>query len=202
MRPTSPRFPVVRIPSRRSIAVALLAVLTAVGVHRTTASATAALEEYGAAAPVVVVRRDLPIGHQLAAGDLDLVDRPMAHRPADAFDDVPIGAVVTREVRAGDVLTARDLSAVGRSGPGALIPEGWRAVVVAEPTVLPVAPGQRVDVVAVHEPGIGSGRVLVDGAVVVATDGRGEVTVAVPVDAVPTVVGALVGGVVTLALVG
>lgn len=201
MRPTAPRFPVVRIPTRRTLVAAGLAVTVAIGVLRLTSSATATIDEYGPTVAVAVARRDLAVGHEIGIGDVDVVDRPTAHLPVGALDHVAPGTVVVQPVAAGEPVTASRLGA-GRHGAAALIPADWRAVVVPTRGVLPVEVGQRVDVVAVTDPESGRAAVIVGGAVVVATDGRGEVTVAVPDAAVPAVVGALVGGVVTLALAG
>lgn len=103
-----------------------------------------AQQTWGTTATVAVVERDVAAGGALGPDDVRLVSRPLAFLPADAVTE-PVQEidVATRDLRAGDVLTVRDLG----SATGALeLDEGYRAVSVPrESRMPPVVPGDRVD---------------------------------------------------------
>lgn len=204
MRPAPARFPVFRPPPRRLVAVVVLAILVGLVVHRTVADATATVERYGPAAPVAVVRRDVPAGARLRAGDVRFESRPVAHVPADAVTTDPDGERARVDLTAGEVLVASRLAGGDGSSAAALVPDGWRAVPIPMfDAELPAVVGDRVEIIGSFDPALTSrpSRVLVGDALVVdvADD---AVTVAMPAPDVTDVAFALVNGIVLLALVG
>ncbi len=206
MRPAPARFPVLARPSRRALAAGLLAVLAGLLAHGLVTRARQEAAAWGPGVPAWVATVDLDAGDVLAPGDAVLVDRPGAAVPGAAVGDDPTGRTATAALAAGEVVLATRLAGPGATGPGALVPDGWRAVAVAQHDgVLPLEPGDVVDVVAALGPGAGSGGggavVVAAGAVVVHVAEDATVAVAVPAGAVPRLAAALVSGVVRLALV-
>ena len=205
MRPTPARFPILRPPPLRLVLVLLVAVVVGLVVHRTTADAAAVTARLGQTTPVVVVQRAVAPGEQLEGGDVALTHRPVAHVPDGAVTDDPTGRTVRTALEPGEVLLGSRLGDADRSGPAALVPEGWRAVAVPVVDVaLPAHPGDLVDVVASFDPTL----VARDPSLVVAADAvvvdvdDDAITVAVPRSRVTEVAFALTNGVVLLALVG
>lgn len=205
MRPTPARLPILRPPPLRLVLVLLAAIVVGLVVYRTTAGAAAVTARLGRTTPVVVVQRAVAPGQQLEAGDVALVHRPVAHVPEGAVAEDPTGRTVRSALEPGEILVRTRLGDVDRSGPAALVPEGWRAVAVPVVDVaLPVDPGDLVDVVASFDPTL----VARDPSLVVAADAvvvdvdDDAVTVAVPRSRVTEVAFALTNGVVLLALVG
>ena len=205
MRPTPARFPILRPPPLRLVLVLLAAVLVGLVVHRTTAAAAAVTAHLGRTTPVVVVQRAVAAGARLEPGDVAITHRPIAHVPDGAVTDDPTGRTVRTTLRAGEVLVRPRLADADRSGPAALVPEGWRAVAVPVVDVaVPAQPGDLVDVVASFDPTL----VARDPSLVVAADAvvvdvaDEAVTVAVPRSRLTEVAFALTNGVVLLALVG
>ena len=205
MRPAPARFPILRPPPLRLVLVVLLAAVVGMAVHRTTARAAAVTAQLGETTPVAVAQRDVAVGDQLQPGDVDLVERPLAHVPPGAVTHDPTGETAREPLHAGQVVVAPNLAAEGRSGAAALVPEGWRAVAV--PVIdapLPARRGDLVDVVASFDPTLverdASRLVAAGGVVVEVTDEA--VTVAVPAARVTDVAFALANGIVTLALAG
>lgn len=205
MRPSPSRFPILRPPPLRLVAVALLAVVVGLGVHRTTSEASAAAARLGETTVVAVARQAVAAGEEIGAGDVELVSRPIAHLPDGAVTVDPVGRTVRSAVHTGEVLVEDRLAGSERAGAGALVPAGWRALAV--PVIeapVPVAPGDVVDVVASFDPSL----VERDPSIVVATDAvvvdvaDDAVTVAVPRSRLTHVAFALANGVVTLALIG
>ena len=205
MRPTPARFPILRPPPLRLVLVLLVAVLVGLVVHRTTADAAAVTARLGQTTPVVVVQRPVAPGEQLEPGDVAVVPRPIAHVPRGAVTEDPTGRTVRSAVEPGEVLVRSRLGDADRSGAGALVPQGWRAVAVPVVDVaVPARPGDLVDVVASFDPTLVArdpSLVVAADAVVVAVDDD-AVTVAVPRSRVTEVAFALTNGVVLLALVG
>lgn len=205
MRPHPPRFPVLRPPPRRLVAVVLLALVVGIVVHRAVATAAARAQALGRMTTVAVAATDLDAGATIEAGDVDLVERPAAHLPADAVADDPTGSSLRSAMTSGEIVVSHRLAGEGRSGPAALVPEGWRAIAI--PVVdapVPATPGDLVDVIASFDP---SSTVrdpsLVIAADAVVVDVAGDaVTVAVTRARVTEVAFALANGIVTLALVG
>lgn len=204
MRPAPARFPIIALPSRRTVAVVLLAVVAATIVWRITARASATAAALGTTTPVWVAEQSLDAGEVIEPGDVVLAERPRAFVPRDAVDDDPTGLSARAGIAAGEVVVDDRVAEHG-DGPAALIPSGWRGVAVptyeARP---PVEPGSLVDVVVTVDPALGDGGgVLVADAVVIHVDENGDtVTVAVPADDVPALAAAQIAGVVTLALSG
>ena len=205
MRPDPARFPVLRPPSPRLVVVVLLAVLVGLVVHRTTAGAAEVAARLGQTASVAVVQREVAAGETIEPGDVELSARPVAHLPRGAVTDDPTGSTVTQTLHPGEVVVTDRLAVDGRAGPAALVPAGWRAVVV--PVIdapIPTRPGDLVDVIASFDPTL----VERDPSLVVAADAvvvdvtEDAVTVAVPRSRVTQVAFALTNGIVTLALVG
>jgi pilus assembly protein CpaB len=138
-------------PTRRSLRLAL-ARRRRLAVAGCLAAAAAATVHALAPAPpptvaVWVASRDLPAGHQLAAGDVSAGAWPPSARPAGAVAD-PVGATLAGPVRRGEPVTdARLLGAGLLTGQ----PAGTVAVAVrlADPGGLAgVSVGERVDVLA------------------------------------------------------
>lgn len=205
MRPHPARFPILRPPPLRLVVVVTLAVLVGAFVHRTTASAAAEAAALGETVPVAVATRGLDAGNMIDDGDVELVERPVAHIPDDAVGDDPTGTALRAPVGRGEILTANRLAGDGRSGAAALVPDDWRAIAIpvidAPP---PAAPGDLVDVIASFDPAM-SAR---DPSLVIAADAvvvdvaDDAITVAVTRARVTEVAFALANGIVTLALVG
>ncbi len=204
-RPRPPRYPMLRPPPVRLVAVALLALFAAAVVHRATASAAEAADALGATQTVAVAQRYIAVGAEIGHGDVALVDRPIGHVPADAVVEDPTGRTARAAVGAGEILVAARLAGEGRSGAAALVPEGWRALPV--PTIdtpVPVEPGDLVDVIASFDPSVvpdDPSRFVATDAVVVDVSDE-AVTVAVTPSRTTAVAHALANGIVTLALVG
>ncbi len=204
MRPAPARLPILRRPPARVVGALLLAVVTALAVHRVTSTAEATVERWGTTAVVWVATDELPVGQVVSPGDVTRQRRPAGHVPGGATGSDPAGRLVREHVAAGEVLTDRRLGDGDALGVAALVPDGWRALAVPlHDATLPVEPGHRVDVVAAGDPGAGggpAGAVVAAGALVVHVAEDGTVTVAVPSDRVTRVAAALVGTAVTLAL--
>jgi len=107
--------------------------------------------DVGAPMAVAVITRDLPRGATLTADTVRDATVPAAFVPPTAVTSAAdaLGRVLAADVAGGEVLTRTRLAG-SASGPiAALVPPGFRAVVV--PTALPadpVRPGDLVDVLA------------------------------------------------------
>ncbi len=174
--------------ARRRWLTASVALAAAVTLGGTTMSSLRAVEaeraRWGDTAPAVRARHDLGVGDVIGPDDVEQVTWPVAVLPADVLDQPPIGAIARRPIDEGAVLTDDDVSL---AGPLAVVPAGWRAVTVRRDvlTGLPVAPGDRLEVVA-------AGRVLAPGVLVALVDGGA--LVAVPAEAAPAVADAALLG--------
>ena len=205
MRPAPARFPILRRPPLRLVLVVLAALLMGSLVHRTTAAASEVTARLGRTTVVAVARRPVSAGATIAPGDIVMTARPAAHLPDGAVTDDPTGETATHALHRGEVVVALRVAGGGRSGPAALVPEGWRAVAV--PVVdapVPARPGDHVDVIASFDPTLvdrDPSLVVAADAVVVDVDDE-AITVAVPRSRVTDVAFALTNGIVTLALVG
>lgn len=141
---------------------AALAALTAGG------TAYAALDRPAAdAVPVLVAARELPVGHRLTAGDVQVRDLPAQAVPTGALTDsgTVLDGRVVAPLAEGEPVTSLDLRT---SALLAGQPAGTLAVFLplAEPAVAAaLGAADRVDV---HSPVDGS--VVVDGALVLRTD--------------------------------
>ncbi len=205
MRPRPSRFPVLRPPPRRLVVVVLVAIIVGTTVYRITSTASSRAAALGASRVVAVVVDDLAAGDVIELGDVEMLDRPVAHLPDDPVVDDPTGLAVRVSMTAGEVLTIGRVAGGDRTGAAALIPEGWRAVTIPViDAVVPAQPGDLVDVIASFDPTL-SAR---DSSLVIAADAvvvdvaEDAVTVAVTRPRVTEVAFALANGIVTLALVG
>jgi pilus assembly protein CpaB len=109
---------------------------------------------------VVVAEMDLPVGAEIRAENLRLVDWPAASRPEGAFADPKEleGKVVSTRIYRLEPLLRAKLANAGAAGAGlsALLPPGMRAAAVRVDDVVGVAgfihPGDSVDVIATLRP--------------------------------------------------
>lgn len=213
LRPLRARLPRRAIPV---LVVALaLTVLTAGVVRATLARADAAAAAYGTTRPVVVATGEVAVGDPVDATVAEVRPLPLALVPTGALDVVPDGRRALVALSPGEVVLDRRVSGSDAAGPAALLGADERAVPipVAVPG-LPLAPGDRVDVVAGGVPGGGlDGDLPVGPAdpMVVATDVQvlvvddadpadTVVVVALPRTVAPTVAAALTAGPLVLAL--
>lgn len=203
-RPAPARFPIISLPSRRTVAVAALALVCASVVWRITSHASATAAALGTTTEVWVAETAVAAGDVIDAEDVVATERPQAFVPPRAVRDDPVGLTARQTIAEGEVVVADRVAEHG-DGAAALVPAGWRGVAVptyeARP---PVQPGSLVDVVVTVDPAFGDGGgLLVADAVVVHVDDAGDtVTVAVPSDDVAALAAAQIAGVVTLALSG
>jgi hypothetical protein len=150
-----------------------LALAAAVQLHTRARQLDAATRAWGDTVTVWVATADLAPGDPVSA---QAVAYPSALTAPGRLDRDPTGLVAVQHIGTGDVVRMVD---VGRAGLD-LLPREWRGVSIAvDSAALALAPGTRVDVVAV-------GALVVGDAVVVAV-ADGTVTVGVPADAAPAV---------------
>jgi pilus assembly protein CpaB len=104
--------------------------------------------------PVVVAAVDLPVGAELRAENLTVVDWPIGSVPEGAFvaPKELEGKIVAIRVYRREPLLAPKLAGAGNGGLSALLPAGMRAAAVRVDDVVGVAgfvqPGDSVDVIA------------------------------------------------------
>ena len=110
--------------------------------------------------PVVVAASDLPLGSELTADDVKVIDWPASSVPADAISDPKeaIGrGLVMAVVQYEPILPLKLVSKEAGAGLPPVIPPGLRAVSVRVNEVIGVAgyvvPGTRVDVLTTINPG-------------------------------------------------
>ena len=148
-----------------------LALVAGCQLHTTAQQLDAATRAWGESVTVWVATADLAPGDPVAA---QATAFPSALAAPGRLDRDPTGLVAVQHIGAGDVVRVVD---IGRAGLD-LLPREWRGVSIAvDSAALTLAPGTRVDVVAV-------GALVVADAVVVAV-ADGAVTVGVPADAAP-----------------
>jgi hypothetical protein len=150
-----------------------LALVTAVQLRTRAQQLDTATRAWGDTVTVWVATADLAPGDPVSA---QAVAYPSALTAPGRLDRDPVGLVALQHIGIGDVVRMVD---VGRSGLD-LLPREWRGVsITVDSAALALAPGTRVDVVAVG--------VLVVGDAVVVAVADGTVTVGVPADAAPAV---------------
>ena len=175
--------------------VAVLALGTAVAVGGMLQRAEAARVAWGRGTATAVVSRDLPAGHLIGPGDVEVVDLPPAARPDDALAEAPLGTALTRPVFSGEPLVAGRVGLVGAGPVAAAVPAGHRGVALplAEATPL-LELGDRVELRAVvlDELGLTSARLVGAGEVIGVTEGA--LTVAVPAAQADAVVEGIAAG--------
>ena len=195
-------------PGVRRLAVAVLALATALTVTSTLGAADAARDRWGPSRPVAVAARDLAPGDVVDATAIERRHLPESLVAEESLATGPEGAVVRHPILAGEPLVAERLAPHGLSGAAALVPPGHRAVAVpAGPAGMPpLTNGDLVDVVTVLPPGLEPGDEepafpLVEGAPVVDVGDR-AVTIAVPAADAARVAWALSNGTIVLVLAG
>ena len=204
------RSPLVFRVLRRRTSAWLLALLVGAAVAAIVSDAEADRRAWGRRAAVVVALRDLEAGEELAPGDVDLRERPVAVVPAGALRALPLGRRLAADVVAGEALVGERLAREGAGSTGARL-DGDAAVTVplggAPP---PLAVGDRVDVLAPaarsadpwSEPGAGSPdgvEVVARGAEVLALQ-EGHATLRVARGEVDATAAAVLAGTLTLVL--
>jgi Flp pilus assembly protein CpaB len=148
----------------------------------------------------------VPPGGRLDETNTALAQRARAELPDGAVTDVPVGAIAVDALVPGEVVVASRLAPAGLSPAAALLPAGTRGVAVpAGTTAMPLAVGDRVDVVAMLPFDLagpeGAAAVVAADATVVQV-GEESVLVAVPEPDVPALARALAEGAVQLVLRG
>jgi Flp pilus assembly protein CpaB len=174
-------------------AAAVVALVTATTVLGTLSSLRHQDAAFGALHRVVVARRDLAVGTRIGAADLS-TRRIRGEAPErDALTAAQaVGQVVRVPLLRGATVTGRHVVASARTGLGAVVPAGRRAVrLVVEHGLRPQV-GDVVDVLATFDPATVGGNgdptiVLAPAVPVVAVDAAGDAgdTVAVTVLVTP-----------------
>ena len=194
------RLFVARRPLVHWLLIATAAAVTAAFILDRAAAADAARERWGDTRTVVVATVDLRPGQRIGAADTRTENWPIALVPADALSALPDDAVVAASIGRGEPVARRRLGRAGAGPIASRLPAGTRGLSVPVGDTPPVVePGDRVDIVAA-DLGVGP-RVVATDAEVVAVDAR-SVVVAVAVDELGAVAGALVAGSVVLAVSG
>jgi Flp pilus assembly protein CpaB len=180
--------------------VGLLAAATAGLIVQRIGALDAARRSWGDMRTVLVVRRPLAAGHRLEPDDTKAERWPVALLPDDAVSTVALGTVVAVPVAPGEPLVRRRLGR-GDAGPVAgRLPPGTRGVAIPlGDAVVPVQPGDRVDVVAASSTPGAPGEIVAVGAPVI-TASDTVVLAAVRLDEVGAVAGAMANGDVLLVI--
>ena len=171
------------------LAVLLLGAAAGLVVADAIAGVEAARRSWGATRPVLVAADDVAPG-QVLADHVEVRTRPGPMVPTGAVEELPPAATARQRIAAGEMVMAHDVAAT--DGPQALIPEGWRAVAVAELVPSGAAVGDEVTAAS-------GGIVVADAGLVVAQLAE-SVLVAVPADVAAQVAHAAVTGELTLLL--
>jgi len=195
-----------RSPVPYWLAVAAVALVTALAVSEAMGRAHAEAARYGSARTVLVAARDVALGDEVGAGDVVVRRLPAALVPQGAVGDPAEahGRTVVVPLFAGEPVLRRHLAPWGRRGVAALLPPGTRGITVpAGAAAGRLSRGDTVDVLATFDPAAAQGQ---EPTFAVATaapivDVRGEsVTVAVDPDEAKRVAFAITHGAVTLAV--
>lgn len=189
-----------RTPFTFWLAVAGLALVTAIVVGGALNRVSALAARYGPLRPVVVAARPVERGMALAAADLEVRSLPSAFLPPDAVGSAEDlwGRAPAVPLVPGQPVLRGHLAPEGLRGAAALLPPGARAVAVPADGVAPtLRVGDLVDVLVTlgDEPTLA---VAVDALVVEA--GEGFASVAVSPEISRAVAYAVANGSVTLAL--
>lgn len=165
LRPLRPRLPRRALPWY--LAAVTLTVLTAVFTHGALQRAAAAEAAYGETRRVVVATGAVAAGDAISSAVATVRTLPMAVVPDGALEAMPRRRRTLVALSPGEILLSRRLSGSDAAGPAGLLAPDERAVPVpvAVPG-LPLAPGDRVDLVAGGAPGGG-----IDGDLPVAPSG-------------------------------
>lgn len=149
-----------RSPLTYWLAVGGLALLTTVTISGLLGRARTEAARYGSPKAVVVATRDVGVGDEVRAGDVEVRSLPSALVPAGAMGDVAQarGRVAVVPVFDGQVVVRRQLAPWGLSGAAALLPPGKRGIsVAAGPAAAKLSKGDMVDVLATFDPAAGGG---------------------------------------------
>jgi Flp pilus assembly protein CpaB len=191
---------VARWPALYWTVVAILAAVPAVVVGLQLTEARRARDGWRDRQPVLVASRSIAPGEALTGADVERREWPRALLPAGSLTELPTSAVAAAPIAAGEPLVAERLGRPAVSATASLVPMGARAVAVARGTApLPLAVGDRVDVVAAIAPDVGD--VVATDALVVFVD-PGTVVVAVTTAEVPATAAAAAADSAVLALSG
>lgn len=136
--------------SRRRRATAFaLAVVVALGVHRSVTSADAARREWSDVRTVLTLRRALDAGGRVTSGAVVVRRVPSAAVPDDALDALPEGATAAVSLDRGSVLARSLLADRSSSRTARALPPGHVGLVVRTGELPRLAVrGDRVDVIA------------------------------------------------------
>lgn len=183
-----------------------LAVLTGTTVSRLADRAASQSSRYGPPRQTVVALRRVEPGRAIRAADVAVRSLPATLVPRDALRSAPTGRTAIAPLFPGQVIVAAQVAPAGRSGIGALLDAGQRAVAVPTGGMSPpLRVGDVVDVLATFDPDAAAGKdptfAVAEGATVLAV-GDDAVTVAVSPAGAARVAYAITAGVVTLALSG
>jgi Flp pilus assembly protein CpaB len=191
---------VARWPPLYWTVVATLAAVPAVVVGLQLTEARRARDGWRDRQPVIVASRSIAPGEELTRADVERREWPRALLPAGSLTELPEPAVAAAPIAAGEPLVAERLGRPAVSATASLVPMGARAVALARgPAPLPLAVGDRVDVVAAAAPDVGD--VVATDALVVFVD-PGTVVVAVTTAEVPATAAAAAADSAVLALSG
>ena len=183
----------------------VVALATAALVGRLVADAERERSRWGPTRATLVTTTDVAGGERLEPDDVTVRMLPAALVPDDALRALPAGAVAAIDLHRGEAVLPGRLAGAGSSAVAARLPAGTRGVAVPDGSGLPLEIGDRVDILATFDPGLGDEGeptfpVARRAAVVHVTDRA--VTVAVDDGVAPRVVYALAAGSVTLVLSG
>ena len=144
-----------RLPSLYWLAVAAVAMLTALFVSQLVGRAQAEAARYGRLRPVLVATRDVPLGHALSTADAEVRRLPAALVPSSALPSAAggEGRTVVVALFEGEPVLRGHLAPWGRRGVAALLPPGTRGLTVpAGAAASHLARGDVVDVLATFDP--------------------------------------------------
>ena len=195
-----------RSPSLYWLAVAAVAVVTALAVSQLVGRARAEAARYGRLRPVVSATRDAPAGRALSGADVEVRRLPAALVPEGALTSTADanGRTVVVALFAGEPVLRRHLAPWGKRGVAALLPPGTRGVTVpGGPAASRLSRGDVVDVLATFDPAAAQGHeptFPVATAAVVLDVTEQTVTVAVDPEEAKRVAYAVAKGSVSLAL--
>jgi Flp pilus assembly protein CpaB len=197
-----------RSPLTYWVAVGGLALVTTLAISGLLGRARTEAARYGSPKSVLVATRDVSVGSEVKAGDVEVRSLPSALVPADAVGDVAQarGRVAVVALFDGQVVVRRQLAPWGLSGAAALLPPGKRGIsVAAGPAAAKLSKGDMVDVLATFDPVTGGGDgkeptfpVAVGASVIDA--GAEAVTIAVEPEEAKRVAFAIAHGAVTVVL--
>ncbi len=144
-----------RSPLTYWVAVGGLALVTTLAISGLLGRARTEAARYGSPRSALVATRDVPLGAQLRAGDVEVRSLPSALVPPDAVGGVgqAQGRVVVVPVFEGQAVVRRQLAPWGVTGAAALLPPGKRGIsVAAGPAAANLNKGDIVDVLATFDP--------------------------------------------------